>query len=161
MSRRPRWRLLDTGARPAAWNMACDATLLARLGAGTSPPTVRFYEWDPPAVSIGHHQPSPEPAAIAALAARGADWARRPTGGRAVWHGPPGAELTYAIVAPLGRPPLPAGPREAYSEIHQALAEGLSRLGIDVRLAPVRRRAGPVGPRGRRACFAASVAGEI
>ena len=52
-----RWRLLETGARPGAWNMACDAALLASMDGGAAPPTIRLYGWDPPAVSLGHHQP--------------------------------------------------------------------------------------------------------
>lgn len=155
----PRWRLLDTGPRGGAWNMACDAVLLERVGAGASPPTLRFYGWDPPAVSLGRHQPEPGPAELAALAARGIDVVRRPTGGRGVWHGPPGEELTYAVVAPLGAPPLDAGIAEAYRRIHEALADGLRALGADVDLAP--RAPSRTRPDSRLACFAARVPHEI
>ncbi len=153
------WRLLWTGPRPGAWNMACDAALLDRASRGAGPPTLRFYEWDPGTISLGQHQPPPDAAAEAAMAAAGVGWVRRPTGGRAVWHGPPGAELTYAVVAPLsGR--LAGGLLDAYRAIHEALADGFHRLGADVHLAPA-RGARPPGPRDRRACFAASVPGEI
>lgn len=155
----PAWRLILGGARPGAWNMACDAALLERVGAGDSPPTLRFYAWDPPAVSLGRHQPEPDPEARAALAARGIDVVRRPTGGRAVWHGPPGEELTYAVAAPLGEPPLDAGIGEAYRRIHVALAAGLRALGADVDLAP--RAPSRTRPDSRLACFAARVPHEI
>lgn len=155
----PAWRLLSTGARSGAWNMACDRVLLERVGAGASPPTLRFYGWDPPAVSLGRHQPDPDPEARAALAARGIDVVRRPTGGRAVWHGPPAEELTYAVVAPLGEPPLDAGLVEAYRRIHVALAAGLRALGADVDLAPRARTR--TRPDSRLACFAARVPHEI
>lgn len=161
MSGRPVWRRLETGARSAAWNMACDAALLDRVGAGASPPTFRLYGWNPPAVSIGRHQPPPGDRARSALADRGIDWVRRPTGGRAVWHAAAGRELTYAVVAPRGAPPLAGGLVDVYRQIHEALAEGLASLGIDVGLARRVRGVRPAGPTRRTACFAATVPWEI
>lgn len=158
---RPRWRLLASGPADGAWNMACDAALLESAGAGAAPPTLRLYGWNPPAVSLGRNQPEPAPGAAAALAARGAGIVWRPTGGRAVWHGPPEEELTYAVAAPLGRPPLDAGLVEAYRRIHAALAAGLRDLGVDAALAPRRPGRRPPGPASRLACFAASVPYEI
>lgn len=139
--------------------MACDGFLLDRVGEGLAPPTVRFYAWSPPAVSLGRHQPDPEPAALESLSARGVDVVRRPTGGRAVWHGPVSQELTYSVVVPRGEPPLDVGLVEAYRRIHAALADGLAALGADVALAP-RSRPTP-RPASRLACFAASVPYEI
>lgn len=160
MDGRPTWRLLVTGPRPGRWNMACDAELLAAVGAGGSPPTLRLFGWDPPAVSLGAHQPDPDPAALAALAARGATWIRRPTGGRAVYHGPPAEELTYAVVAPLGRPPLDGGLREVHRRIHRAVARGLARLGIEASLAAGDGGRAP-SPGARLACFAVAAPDEV
>ncbi|HEU4464295.1 MAG TPA: lipoate--protein ligase family protein [Gemmatimonadota bacterium] len=154
-----RWRALETGAGPGAWNMAVDAALLAEVERGTSPPTIRFYAWDPPAVSIGFHQPDPSPAEAARIAALGLEWVRRPTGGRAVYHGLREAELTYSVVAPLGAAGMPAAPSDCYHRIHTAIADGLARLGAPVELAG--RRRVPLRPASRQACFAASVPGEI
>jgi len=153
------WRLLETGARPGRWNMACDAALLE----GAASPTLRLYAWDPPAVSLGHHQPAPSPGELARLASLGLDWVRRPTGGRAVFHGGPDDELTYSVVAPIGEAGFPGGLADAYRRIHAAIAAGLGALGATVALAPP-----PARGAGRRippvrglACFAASVPGEI
>ena len=162
-----RWRLLETGARPGAWNMACDAALLAAADGGGFAPTLRFYGWDPPAVSLGHHQPDPSAAEAVLLRARAVDWVRRPTGGRAVYHAGPGAELTYSVVAPLDTPGLGGGLADTCRRIHAAIATGLARLGAPVELAPRRparsARAGRErgGPTSRRACFAATVPWEI
>jgi lipoate-protein ligase A len=163
-----RWRLLLTGARPGDWNMACDSALLAAVGGGLAPATVRFYAWAPPAVSLGHHQSAPGPPAAAVLAARGVAWVRRPTGGRTVYHGPASEELTYSVVAPIGVSPLTGGLADAYRRIHTALAAGLRRLGVPVELAPRTTPRSPgsdrpavVGPTSRLACFAASVPYEI
>ncbi|MDX1623089.1 MAG: octanoyltransferase [Gemmatimonadota bacterium] len=163
--RAPRWRLLETGARPGAWNMACDALLLERAASGEAPPTLRLYGWEPAAVSIGRHQPDPDSGAAAALAARGVEWVRRPTGGRAVYHGPPSEELTYAVAVPVpvGHPPLAGTPREVYRRIHAALAEGLRALGAPAALVADRRGERPrsPGPADPAACFATSVPFEI
>jgi lipoate-protein ligase A len=153
------WRALETGARRGAWNMAVDAALLAEVERGASPPTIRFYAWDPPAVSIGFHQPEPTPAEAARIAALGLEWVRRPTGGRAVYHGPRAEELTYSVAARLGAEGMPAAPRDCYRLIHAAIADGLARLGAPVELAGRRRTT--LGPVSRQACFAASVPGEI
>jgi lipoate-protein ligase A len=162
-----RWRLLDTGARPGFWNMACDAALLAAADGDGFVPTLRLYAWDPPAVSLGHHQADPSPAEAGRLRARAVDWVRRPTGGRAVYHAGPDAELTYGVVAPIETPGLGDGLADAYRRIHVALAAGLERLGAAVELAPrrpVRDSRSPgdrIRPGSRRACFAATVPWEI
>lgn len=163
VGRSSRWRLLVTGPGRGRWNMACDGAILEAVGRGLAPPTVRFYGWDPPAVSLGRHQPDPEPAAAAALTAAGCDWVRRPTGGRLVYHGKPDEELTYSIVAPLDEPALAGGLTAAYRRIHESLAAGLARLGIAVALAPrpARHAGGVPRPRNRLACFAVSVPHEI
>ena len=60
---------------------------------------------------------------------------RRPTGGRAVWHG---RELTYAVAAPTaGLGSL----RDAYRAIHLVLRDALRALGVAAELAPDARAA--------------------
>ena len=163
-----RWRLLETGARPGDWNMACDAALLASAESVGSPPTLRFYGWDPPAVSLGHHQADPAPAEAARLRAREVDWVRRPTGGRAVYHGLRDEELTYSVVARLGEAGLGGGLADSYRRIHAAIAVALAGLGAPVELTPCRSArshldstTGAIRPTSRRACFAATVPGEL
>ena len=87
----------------------------------------------------------------AASSALGLDTVRRPTGGRAVWHG---AELTYAVAAPEAAM---GSLREAYHRIHHTIAVALRSLGAPVHLAPA-RRAVPVDA---GACFAAAAGGEV
>ncbi len=159
----PGWRLLETGARPGVWNMTCDRAILNAVEGGASPPTVRFYGWSPPAVSIGRHQPEPDAKAIAMLEARGVDCVRRPTGGRAVYHGEVTEELTYSVVAPIGVGPFVGRGADVHRRIHSALAAALAELGVPARLTedraehPVR----PLRPDDRLACFAFPVGDEI
>ena len=167
-----RWRLLETGPRPGAWNMACDAALLAAAELPGFRPTLRLFAWNPPAVSLGHHQADLTADEVAHLRARGVEWVRRPTGGRAVFHGGPDRELTYSVVAPLSEAVLGRGLVESCRAIHRAVAAGLSALGIEVTLAtrpsagaprrgPRRGREPAVRPTSRRACFDAAAPSEI
>ena len=50
------WRLLDTGPRTAAENMALDETLLELKARGEIPHTLRFLQFSRPSVLVGHHQ---------------------------------------------------------------------------------------------------------
>lgn len=123
------WRLLQTGAGEPAWNMAVDQALAEAVAAGSSPPVLRLYGWEPAAVSLGYNQPVRERRpALEALHARGPGAVRRPTGGRAVLHA---AEVTYSVAARCDRPPLAGGPRESCRTIHAAILAGLRALGLE------------------------------
>ena len=50
------WRLLLDKPASGAWNMAVDEVLLDAVAAGTAPPTLRFYEWALPCLSLGYFQ---------------------------------------------------------------------------------------------------------
>lgn len=137
--------------------------MLSAVEGGGAPSTLRFYGWSPPAVSIGRHQPDPDPEAIAMLEAWGIDCVRRPTGGRAVYHGEIEEELTYSVVAPIGVPPFVGRGADAHRHIHSALAAALTELGVAARLASEgpARRVHPPRPDDRLACFASPVGDEV
>ena len=121
-----RWRLLNTGAADGATNMAIDEAILRAVVAGLAPPTLRFYAWQPPCLSLGQAQPSSEVDG-AACAARGYHVVRRPTGGRAILHTD---ELTYSVAGPQDEPRLAGGVLESYRVLAQALLYALHLLGI-------------------------------
>lgn len=124
------WRILNTGLGEPAWNMAVDEAILLGVLAGTSRPTVRFYDWAPPTVSLGYHQEADKEVDPALVRAQGWALVRRPTGGRAVLHR---NEVTYAVIAPTtGR--LAGGVNESYAAISEALAAGLQKLGVAAEL---------------------------
>lgn len=77
--------------------MRRDKALLDAVAQGTSPPTLRFYAWSPPAISLGRFQ-SEDEIDLSICRQRGWDVVRRPTGGRAVLHD---REITFSIVVPL------------------------------------------------------------
>ncbi len=141
------WRFLNTGAADGATNMAIDEALLSGVEAGTSPPTVRVYAWEPPTVSIGYSQKASDELDLIKCESWGFGVVRRPTGGRAVLHA---GELTYSVAGPSGEPPLGGTIAESYQAIAGALVLGLSELGVVAELAPVattpRERGGGASP---------------
>lgn len=124
---RATWRLIiDDAPRSGAANMAMDQALAESAAAGDSLPTLRFYRWQPPAISLGRHQPIEEIDQDAVLA-RGYDIVRRPTGGRAILHTD---ELTYAVTAPADEPRVRGSLMDAYLRLSNALLSGLHSLGL-------------------------------
>lgn len=111
-------RRLDDGALDGAENMARDEALLALRVA----PTLRFYRWARPTLSLGWFQEAAE-LPLAAVSARGGEVVRRMTGGKAILHE---HELTYALCAPE-RGALGGGPAAAMRAIHAAFAAVLSQ----------------------------------
>lgn len=149
------WRLVvDDQPRSGAANMAIDQAIAEACAAGESLPTLRFYQWKPPAVSLGRHQPAAEVDAAAA-AERGYEIVRRPTGGRAILHTD---EFTYSVAAPQSEDRLAGGVMDAYLNISNALLAGLQLLGVDASKAPGSVR---VGPEVSAACFEVPSAYEI
>jgi len=108
--------------------MAVDEAILRAVAAGSVPPTLRFYAWDPACLSLGRAQPVAD-VDLPALRAAGFDLVRRPTGGAAVLHVD---EVTYAVAAPLGMPGLGRAVLEIHSAIAEALAGTFRALGVDV-----------------------------
>ena len=151
------WRLLETGDAPGSFNLALDEALFLLAGEGRSRPTVRFYGWSPPALSVGYFQSWNKEIDEEACRARGIDIVRRITGGRAVLHRD---EVTYSVSCGESGDFFGEGLWPAYRKIGLALAAGLQRLGVKVDL--VR----PVPGGGRTAarhpsCFSSSVGYEI
>ncbi len=147
------WRLIITEAAPGSWNMAVDETIALLSARGVVPPTLRFYRWSPPTVSLGRHQPVEE-IDLDEVARRGWGVVRRPTGGRAILHTD---ELTYSIAGPAEHPILQGPVLDVYHRLSEGLLLGLRRLGLDVVKAPPSARARDVSA----ACFEVPSAYEI
>lgn len=151
------WRLLATGDAPGSFNLALDEALFLLAGEGRSRPTVRFYGWSPPALSVGYFQSWDKEIDEESCRARGIDIVRRITGGRAVLHRD---EVTYSVSCGRSGDFFGEGLWPAYRKIGLALAAGLRRLGVKVDL--VRPAPGGRRPSGRHpSCFSSSVGYEI
>ncbi len=117
-------RVIHDPPQDGPCNMASDEVLLDRVGQGISPPTLRFYQWDPPTISLGYFQKYadyeqlPPPAGELAVV-------RRLTGGGAILHD---QELTYSLALPLGHLLLEGGPNQLYELAHDVV---ITCLGVD------------------------------
>jgi len=130
------WRLLYTGALPGALNMGIDEAILQSVAAG-GVPTLRFYAWNPPAISLGCFQDAYREIDMDACRELGVDVVRRPTGGRAVLHD---VEVTYSLILPEANSIIPRGITESYRSISEGMVRGLASLGLDVKMVSLRRR---------------------
>ncbi len=121
------WRLIISPPSTGAWNMSLDEAIMEAVTAGSQPPTLRLYAWEPACLSLGHAQ-SVADVDLPALEQRGWQLVRRPTGGRAILHTD---ELTYSICAHQENPLMTGGILESYRRISLALTRGLEKLQID------------------------------
>lgn len=123
-----RWRLVLSGTGDAVWNMAVDEAILEAVIAGEQSPSVRFYRWAQPSISLGRFQQVEKALHLALCRERGIQVVQRLTGGKAVLHG---HDLTLCVVAPVHT----FAPAHRVTEVHlrivQALARGLRSLGVE------------------------------
>lgn len=137
------WRLLVTQPTDGATNMAIDEALWRGRQAGTSPPTLRFFAWSPPTVSLGYGQPLDRHVDLQACRALGVGLVRRPTGGSAIYHDGPERELTYSVTATAADLAIGSDLLQTYRWIGAALLRGLQSLGAPAELVPERPPDGP------------------
>jgi lipoate-protein ligase A len=151
------WRLLVTEPIDGATNMAIDEALWRGRRAGTSPPTLRFFAWAPPTVSLGYGQRLDDHVDAAACARLGVGLVRRPTGGSAIYHDGPECELTYSVAATAEDLGVGDDLLLTYEWIGRALQRGLRALGADAELMAARRPEG-LSP---AFCFARTATWEL
>lgn len=126
------WRLLDTGVRSAAENIAINKALLESRQEGVSPNTLRFLQFTPCAL-LGFHQSPEQELRLDYCAANGIDVQRRITGGGAIYFDQTqiGWEL-YLDRQTLGTSDM----GEIARRICEMAASGIGRLGVDARFRP-------------------------
>ena len=116
-------RLIHHVPADGAWNMALDEALVTTHQEG-DPPTLRFYLWNEPTLSLGYFQP------VASRHQHGGSrvcrLVRRATGGGAILHD---RELTYSFVCSVSDR-WDRGATQLYQEFHQTLADCLADWGI-------------------------------
>ncbi len=111
---------IDTGFNNAFTNMAIDEVLLS-----SRVPILRFYQWEPCAVSIGRYQDLDD-IDIEYCTENSIDVVRRITGGKAVLHE---NELTYSFI--IDKEMMPRSIIESYKIISSAIIQGLRTLGLN------------------------------
>jgi lipoate-protein ligase A len=122
------WRLLRLETHNACANMAVDEAILTARIRNLVPNTIRFYRWNPSAVSIGKFQNIQKEAHVENCKQYGVDIVRRITGGGTVYHDSED-EITYSVVA--SKQDLKVSDiTTAYARIYAGLVEALRLLGI-------------------------------
>ncbi len=129
------WRLIKDSYHTGFMNMAIDEAIMIAHREGLVPPTIRFYQWSPPAVSLGYFQDLKKEIDVDACQDMGIDIVRRPTGGKAVLHD---QELTYSFIISESHPLVNDSILETYKKISRGIIRGLFYLGIDAELVPIR-----------------------
>jgi lipoate-protein ligase A len=120
MYRMNRVRLLLDPPLAGPANMARDEALL-HVGTADGSPTLRFYAWNPPTISLGYFQ---DYADYERLELPAGDLAvvRRTTGGGAILHD---LEVTYSLVIPITHALVHKRPNELYRLAHRAIIEAI------------------------------------
>jgi lipoate-protein ligase A len=116
--------MITTWGAPPELNMGLDGALLESAEA---PPTLRFYTWSPPALSLGYFQrfadiPAAERAPVVV---------RRITGGGAIHHA---NELTFSIAADADHALFCGRVAQSYERVHALICAALATLGCEAAL---------------------------
>jgi len=123
------WRLLKLETYNAYMNMAVDEAVLNAKMKGLVPNTVRFYRWNPSAVSIGKFQIAKNEVYFESCVKHGVDIVRRITGGGAVYLDADG-EITYSVIASKEDLKVKDA-TEAYAKIYAGIVQALKILGLE------------------------------
>jgi len=129
-----RWRMLRYETHPASMNMAIDEAIAEMISFNEAGPTIRFYGWDPSAVSIGNFQNLDDEIDVERCRELGIDIVRRRTGGGAVYHDKEG-EITYSVICP--EPMVDKDINAAYRQICGWIVNGLKMVGITAEFRPI------------------------
>jgi len=123
------WRLLKLETHNAYTNMAIDEAILTARIKNLVPNTIRFFRWNPSAVSIGKFQNIKNEVHLEKCKKYGVNVVRRITGGGTVYHDTEG-EITYSVTA--NKKDLKADNiTEVYRKIYAGIEEALKILGIN------------------------------
>jgi lipoyl(octanoyl) transferase len=144
------WHCLQTGHWPLITGHCYEELATDRIGRSQSlieygdrlhalacrpeqkiPPTLRFYGWQPPGVSLGYNQSAERVVNTEFCRSAGIPIVMRPTGGSAIFHD---VELTYSFVAHTGAHPDFASPLTSYFALCRALIAGVENLGAKLEI---------------------------
>jgi lipoate-protein ligase A len=127
-----RWRLVDTGLRPAAQNIALDRALLEARRADETPSTLRFARF-PRCALIGSQQAVEQELDLDYCGSAGIAVQRRVTAGDLMCLDP--AQLMWEVV--LHRRDVGSSDLQSIARrLNHAAAAGMSALGVDARYRP-------------------------
>lgn len=140
------WRLVISRSESGAMNMAIDEAILLAVARGTALPTVRFYQWAEPAITLGYFQSYKKEIDFTRTTEQGVDIIRRLSGGRAVLHH---QELTYSVAAPENNRVVGGTVVQTYLAISRGIVRGLREMSIPAEITAGKKTKGAI----TAACF--------
>lgn len=117
------WRLLDTGFRTAAQNMALDRVILESRAMGHGPDTLRFLQFSTPSVLVGYHQQLDQEVRLEFCQRQGFEVNRRITGGGAILFEP--SHIGWEIITTSRDPFLRGSPQQLAERISNVFCQAL------------------------------------
>lgn len=114
--------------------MALDEAICESVRNKKSGVCIRFYSWNPNAISIGHFQGLTNEVNLEECEKQGVSVVRRRTGGGAVYHDREG-EITYSVIGPEEF--FPDDLEESYKFVCEPIINALKKIGIDAVFKPV------------------------
>lgn len=128
------WRLLDTGHRTGAENMALDEALLTARSQNISPNTLRFLQFRPHCTLVGFHQAVDQEIRQEYCQEHGIDINRRITGGGGLYWDE--SAIGWEIYARKDHPTIPPNLDDLYRKMCEAVVCGLRNLGVNAAYRP-------------------------
>lgn len=126
------WRVIDTGPRSGAENMALDRAIMDARIAGKILNTLRFLEFSPSAL-VGHHQVVSQEVQVGYCQENGIEINRRLTGGGAIFFDP--SQIGWEVVASL-KDVGSISMTELTRKICDSVALAIQKLGIPAEFRP-------------------------
>lgn len=125
-------RILKLISDEGAKQMALDEAILEARSQNLVPDTLRFFTWQPPAITIGFFQSLKQEIDTARAKKQKVEIIRRYTGGGAILHQ---HEITYSLIISENR--VPADIVESYRYVCSGIIEGLKLLGLTADFRPI------------------------
>ncbi|MBC2886771.1 lipoate--protein ligase family protein [Ochrobactrum sp. CM-21-5] len=129
------WQIIEVPAVSPAMHLALDEVLAREVAVGRRAPTLRFWEWERPAIIIGAFQSLRNEVDMDATRAFGVETVRRVTGGGAMFV-EPGSTITYSLYAP-GELVRDMSFADSYAFLDDWVLKALNSLGIDAFYKPL------------------------
>ncbi|RMX08405.1 lipoate--protein ligase family protein [Corticibacter populi] len=137
------WQIIEAPPLSPAMHLALDQVLGTEVAAGRRAPTLRFWEWQSPAIILGTFQSLMNEVDLPAAERLGVEVVRRITGGGAMFV-EPGSAVTYSLYAP-GELVKGMSFAESYAFLDQWVLQALQSLGIDASYKPLNDITSPKG----------------
>lgn len=128
------WRLIDTGYRTAAENIALDDAILEWRGKNTVPNTLRFLRFRPPAVLVGYHQDVEQEVRLEFVNQNGIDINRRLTGGGAIYFD--SSSIGWEVIASKDSIPSGYSMERVFRLMGECVVNGLKSIGVEASFRP-------------------------